>query len=368
VNKSSSAETGANDLRSVLDLTEAVERMPGGFMKIRLTTLAFMFAILAPLTAGAQQITGAGATFPAPLYFKWAEAAKPEIGVKLDYQAIGSSGGQNQILNRSVDFGASDAPTDPAMLDSGDLIQVPTVMGAVLVIVNIPGVGMNQLKLPDTVVADIYAGTVTKWNDQSIVTANPGVQLPSLVITPVYRADGSGTTLVWTTYLSAISPTWMRKVGAGTSVNWPVGARAVGNGGVAASVRNTPGAIGYVEGAYTVQNNLVTVQLRNKSGHYVSPSLEAYQAAASQADWLAVNDFAVSIINMPGDTSWPILSATFILLPKHPQDQAASANVVKFIEWAYKNGSAIATNLRYIPLPHAVQDAALAAMASQIEH
>lgn len=335
-------------------------------MKIRLKALAFMFAILMPCTADARQITGAGATFPAPLYLKWAEAAEPAIGVQLDYQAIGSGGGQNQILNRSVDFGASDAPMDPATLDAGDLLQVPTVVGAVLVIVNIPGLGMNELKLPDTVVADIYAGTVTNWNDPSIVAANPGVKLPSLAITPIHRADGSGTTLVWTSYLCAISPSWMRTIGAGTSVNWPAGARAIGNGGVAARVRNTPGAIGYVESTYAVQNNSVTVQLRNKSGHYVSPSIEAFQAAASQADWLGAKNFAVSIINMPGDASWPIVSATFILLPKHPQDPAASASVVKFIEWAYKNGSAIATSLHYIPLPGVVQDAALAAMTSQI--
>ncbi len=337
-------------------------------MKIRLKALALMFATFTPCTAGAQQITGAGATFPAPLYLKWTEEAEPAIGVQLDYQAIGSGGGQNQILNRSVDFGASDAPMDPEMLDAGDLLQVPTVMGAVLVIVNIPGIGVNQLKLPDTVVADIYAGRVTNWNDPSIVAANPGVELPSLVITPVHRADSSGTTLVWTSYLCAISPSWMRTTGSGTSVKWPVGARAIGSGGVAASVRNTAGAIGYVENTYAVQNNLITVQLRNKSGHYVAPSLEAFQAAASQADWLGAKNFAVSIINMPGDTSWPLMSATFILLPKNPQDPAASANVVKFIDWAYRNGSAIATSLHYIPLPGVVQDAALAAMTSQIKH
>ena len=327
---------------------------------------AMLIALLAPLSAGAQQISGAGATFPAPLYEKWAQAAAPASGVTLNYQAIGSGGGQEQILNHTVDFGASDAPMNPDTLASAGLLQVPTVMGAVVVIVNIPGIGMNQLKLPDTVLAGIYAGTVTSWNDRDIANANPRLTLPHLAITPVHRADGSGTTYVWTSYLCDISPGWKRTVGAATSVSWPVGLGARGNAGVAASVRATPGAIGYVESTYALQNQLMTVQLRNKAGYYVSPSLAAFQAAAAQADWLTAKNFAVSIINMPGAASWPIVAATFVLMPKHPDDPAQSANVIRFFTWAYKNGADIATSLYYVPLPQAVQDAAVAAMKSQL--
>jgi len=327
---------------------------------------AMIFAVLAPLAAAAQQISGAGATFPAPLYEKWAEAAAPATGVTLDYQAIGSGGGQEQILNRTVDFGASDAPMDPATLAAADLLQVPTVMGAVVVIVNIPGIGMNQLKLPDTILAGIYSGTVTWWDDPGIAAANPDLTLPHLAITPVHRADGSGTTYVWTSYLCDINPAWKRTVGAATEVSWPAGLGARGNAGVAASIRAIAGAIGYVESTYALQNNLITVQLRNQAGYYVSPSLAAFQAAAAQADWLTAKNFAVNIINMPGAESWPIVSATFVLIPRHPDDPVQSANVVKFFTWAYQNGADIAASLHYIPLPRAVQDAAMATMKKQI--
>lgn len=330
--------------------------------------LAMLAPALAPTLAAAQQITGAGATFPAPLYEKWAEAAQPATGVALDYQAIGSGGGQEQILNRTVDFGASDAPMDPATLAASGLLQVPTVMGAVVAIVNIPGVAINRLRLPERMLAGIYAGTVTYWDDPGIAAANPGLALPHLAITPVHRADGSGTSYVWTSYLSVISPDWRRAIGAGTAVSWPAGAGAHGNAGVAASVRDTPGAIGYVESLYARQNALITAQLRNKSGHYVAPSLAAFEAAAAQADWLGTENFAVNIINMPGAASWPVVSATFVLLPKHPDDPAQSAGVVKFFAWAYKNGAQIATSLGYVPLPPAVQDAALAAMKTQIRN
>ncbi len=320
-----------------------------------------------PLAAGAQQITGAGATFPAPVYSKWSEAAKAATGIELNYQAIGSGGGQNQILNRTVDFGASDAPMDPAKLESGNLLQFPTVMGAVVVIVNIPGVEMNALKLPGELVADIYAGKVSKWNDPRIVEANHGLNLPNLAIAPVYRADGSGTTFVWTSYLSAVSPEWKSKTGAATSVKWPAGAGAKGNDGVAATVRNTKGAIGYVESAYASQNKLITTQLRNKAGAYVTPSSEAFMAAAANANWHDAKNYAVDIIDQPGAKSWPIVSATFVLLPKDPKDGARSANVIKFFDWAYKNGSAIATGLDYIPLPEAVQNAVRASWASEVK-
>jgi phosphate transport system substrate-binding protein len=336
-------------------------------MKITYQALAISLVALTPVAAMAQQITGAGATFPAPVYSKWGEAAKAATGIELNYQAIGSGGGQNQILNRTVDFGASDAPMDAAKLQSGNLLQFPTVMGAVVVIVNIPGVEMNALKLSGDLVADIYNGSVSKWNDPKIVAENPGLTLPSLAIAPVYRADGSGTTFVWTSYLSAVSPDWKAKVGAATSVKWPAGAGAKGNDGIAATVRNTRGAIGYVESAYASQNKLITTQLRNKSGAFVSPTSANFTAAASSADWKNAKNFAVDIIDQPGAASWPIVSTTFILLPKDPKDTARGANVIKFFDWAYKNGSAIATSLDYIPLPEAVQNTVRAAWASEVK-
>jgi phosphate transport system substrate-binding protein len=322
-------------------------------------------AMAAPLAAAsAQQITGAGATFPAPVYTKWGEQAKAAAGIELNFQAIGSGGGQNQILQRTVDFGASDAPMDPAKLESGKLLQFPTVMGSVVVIVNIPGVETNQLKLPGELLADIYEGKVYKWNDPRIVEANRGVTLPNLAIAPVYRADGSGTSYVWTSYLSAVSPTWKEKVGANTSVKWPAGAGAKGNDGVAATVHNTRGGIGYVEYAYASQNHLVTVQLRNKAGFYVTPTMESFAAAAANGDWANAKNFAVNLIDQPGEKSWPIESTTFIELPKDP---ARSAAVMKFFDWAYKNGDASATSLEYIPLPEAVKDAVRAAWHNEIK-
>ena len=339
-------------------------------MKIVITTVALGLAALAVAVpsgpADAQQITGAGATFPAPVYTKWGEQAKAAIGIELNYQAIGSGGGQNQILQRTVDFGASDAPMAPDKLESGKLLQFPTVMGAVVVIVNMPGVEINQLKLTGDLLADIYEGKITKWNDPKLVEANRGVDLPNLAIAPVYRADGSGTTFVFTSYLSAVSPDWKYKVGASTSVKWPAGAGAKGNDGVAATVHNTRGGIGYVEYAYASQNHLMTAQLRNKAGNFVSPTMESFQAAASNGDWAKAKNFAVDLIDQPGDKSWPIESATFIELPKDPKDPARSATVMKFFDWAYKNGDASATSLEYIPLPDAVKTAVRTAWHAEI--
>jgi phosphate transport system substrate-binding protein len=335
-------------------------------MKIASTALALGLAAFLAAPAHAQQITGAGATFPAPVYTKWGEQAKAAIGIELNYQAIGSGGGQNQILKRTVDFGASDAPMAPEKLESGKLLQFPTVMGAVVVIVNIPGVKANELKLPGDLLADIYEGKVSKWNDPRIAEANHGVKLPRLAIAPVYRADGSGTTFVYTSYLSTVSPSWKDHVGANTSVRWLAGAGAKGNDGVAATVHNTRGAIGYVEYAYASQNHLVTVQLRNKAGHFVTPTAEAFAAAAANGDWANAKNFAVNLIDQPGDKSWPIVSATFIELPKDPADPARSAAVMKFFDWAYKNGNAAATSLDYIPLPEAVKDAVRSAWHSEI--
>jgi phosphate transport system substrate-binding protein len=337
-------------------------------MKLTKTAFAVAFAgLMAAGAAQAQSITGAGGTFPAPVYTKWGEAAKAAIGIELNYQAIGSGGGQNQILNRTVDFGASDAPMDEAKLTSGNIFQFPTVMGAVVPIVNIPGVAIDQMKLTGPILADIYAGAITKWNDPKIEAINKDLKLPNLAIAPVYRADGSGTTYVFTSYLSAVSPDWKSKVGAATSVKWPAGAGAKGNDGVAATVRNVRGGVGYVENAYATQNKLVTTDLQTASGKFVEPTMENFEAAAKNGDWAGAKNFAVNLLNQPGDTSWPIVSATFILLPKDPKDTTRSANVIKFFDWAYKDGAKIAQQLEYIPLPANVQDAVRKGWHSEIK-
>jgi phosphate transport system substrate-binding protein len=317
--------------------------------------------------ATAQPITGAGATFPAPVYSKWGEAAKSATGIQLNYQAIGSGGGQNQILNRTVDFGASDAPMDATKLRSGNLLQFPTVMGAVVPIVNIPEVGADELKLTGDVLAQIFLGTITRWNDPKIAALNPGLTLPSLAIAPVHRADGSGTSFVFTSYLSAVSPEWKDQVGANTSVDWPAGAGARGNDGVAATTKNTRGGIGYVENAYATQNKLVTAQLRNKDGHFVSPTMPTFIAAASNGDWAHAQNYAVDLINQPGPDSWPIVSATFIELPKDPKDAERGKTVVRFFDWAFTNGDEAARQLEYIPLPDAVKQSVRAAWRADVK-
>lgn len=314
----------------------------------------------------AQQITGAGASFPNPIYQKWGEAAQKAIGIQLNYQSVGSGAGQTQIKNRTVDFGASDAPMTDAQLKEANLLQFPAVMGAVVAIVNVPGVADNQLKMTGEMLADIYQGKVTKWNDPKLVELNRGVTLPNLAIAPVYRADGSGTTFVWVSYLSTVSPDFKDKIGIGTSVRFPAGTGARGNEGVASTVRNTRGAIGYVENAYATQNKLTTTQLRNKAGNFVSPTLDAAVAAAQSADWSTPN-FAASLIDQQGATTWPIVSPTFILLPKSSNEPAKTAAVIKFFDWAYRNGDAMARELEYIPLPASATTAVRAAWQAELK-
>ncbi|WP_424814751.1 phosphate ABC transporter substrate-binding protein PstS [Roseococcus sp. YIM B11640] len=304
------------------------------------------------------QITGAGASFPRPVYERWGQAARQGADIQLNYQSIGSGGGINQITNRTVDFGASDAPLPAAQLAERKLLQFPTVMGSVVLIVNLPGVQDNALKLTPDVVAEIFLGRITRWNDAKIVELNRDLRLPNLPVSPAYRADASGTTFVFTTYLARISEAWKSGPGAATSVQWPVGNGARGNEGVSNAVRNTPGAIGYTENAYATVNRLITTQLRNKAGNFVRPTMEAFQAAAGAADWSAAN-FAADLVDLAGADVWPIVSPTFILLPTNPVAErvAGSRNTMKFFDWAFKNGADAARRLEYIPLPDSVHDA-----------
>ena len=328
------------------------------------TTLAGLALGAAPLHA--QPITGAGASFPNPVYQKWGEAAGKAVGVQLNYQSVGSGAGQTQIKNRTVDFGASDAPLTDAALKEANLMQFPTVMGSVVAIVNVPGVEDGQMRLTGEMLSDIYLGKVTKWNDPRLVEMNRGVTLPNLAIAPVYRADGSGTTFVWVSYLSAVSPEFKEKVGVGTSVRFPTGTGARGNEGIAGAVRNTRGTIGYVENAYATQNKLTTTQLRNKAGNFVKPTTEAFTAAAESADW-SVPNFTVNLVDQQGAKTWPIVSPTYILLPTNPQDPSKSAAVMKFFNWSFTNGGNLARELEYIPLPGAVTQSVRAAWQAQVK-
>ena len=318
-------------------------------------------------TAAAQtQITGAGSSFAAPIYSKWADAAGSAIGIKLNYQAIGSGGGINQINNRTVDFGASDMPVKADDLAAHKLMQFPTVIGGVDVVVNIPGVKANELKLTGEILADIYLGKIAKWNDKAIEALNPGVKLPNTAVAPVHRADGSGTTFVFTDYLGMVSPEWKSKVGSSTSVSWPGGAGAKGSDGVAGTVAQIKGGIGYVESAYAEQNHLTTTLLKNKAGKFVAPTMAAFEAAAANADWSKVQNFAIDLNDQPGDASWPIESATFVLLPTDPKDVNQSAAVKKFFDWGFAKGNDIARQLLYIPLPESVHKAIRAAWEKQV--
>jgi phosphate transport system substrate-binding protein len=327
-------------------------------MKIITTAFAVSLAaagVAAP--AYAQQITGAGSTFAAPIYNKWSESASATLGSKLNYQAIGSGAGINQINNRTVDFGASDMPVAAADLTAHKLVQFPTVIGGVDIIVNIPGVEANQLKLTGELLADIYLGKITKWNDPKLVELNNGLKLPNLAIAPVYRADGSGTTFVFTDYLSMLSPEWKSSVGAATSVKWPAGNGAKGSDGVAATVKQVRGGIGYDESAYAANNHLTTAMLRNKAGNFVAPTMEAFAASAAAADWSKVQNFAIDLNDEGGAKSWPIESATFVLIPTDAKDPAQTKAVLKFFDWGFSKGNDIATQLLYIPLPESVQTA-----------
>ncbi len=302
----------------------------------------------------AADISGAGATFPFPIYAKWADAYKKETGNGLNYQSIGSGGGIKQIKAKTVTFGASDMPLKPEDLAEAGLIQFPTVMGGVVPVVNLDDIAPGQLTLDGPTLAKIFMGEVTAWNDPAIAALNPGVALPSNAIAVVHRSDGSGTTFIYSDYLAKVSPDWKEKVGTNTSLEWPVGIGAKGNEGVANNVAQTKGAIGYVEYAYAKQNGLTFTKLVNAEGQAVAPTAENFQAAAAGADWAHSDGFYVILTDEPGAKSWPISGATFILVYKKPDDPAATAEALKFFDWAYKNGDAMAEDLAYVPMPDSV--------------
>ena len=317
--------------------------------------LAALSVSVAPLSvASAADISGAGATFPYPIYAKWADAYKKETGTGLNYQSIGSGGGIKQIKAKTVTFGASDMPLKPEELEQAGLIQFPMIMGGVVPVVNLKGIKSGEVKLSGTVLANIYMGEITKWNDAQIKALNPNVNLPNTAIAPVYRSDGSGTNFLFTDYLSKTSPKFKTQIGANTSVQWPAGIGAKGNEGVANMVKQTDGSIGYVEYAYAKQNNITHLDLQNKDGKTVAPKIEAFQAAAANADWANAKGYYVLLTDEPGAESWPITGASFILMYKNPQDAASSAEALKFFDWAYKNGGKMAAELDYVPMPDSV--------------
>lgn len=313
------------------------------------TALAYSFG------ANAQDVTGAGASFPAPLYSKWASDYNKATGVKINYQSVGSGAGIKQIEAKTVDFGASDMPLKDEELKAKGLIQFPTVIGGVVPVVNIKGISAGQLKLSGQVLGDIYLGKITKWDDAAIKALNPGLALPSDAISPVRRADGSGTSFIFTNYLSKVNAEWKSKVGEGTAVNWPVGAGGKGNEGVAAFVSRLPNSIGYVEYAYVKQNKMTYAQMQNSAGVFVSPNDSAFKAAAAGADW--AKSFYQILTNQSGKDSWPLTGATFILMHKAQDKPAQATASLKFFEWSYKNGDKTADDLDYSPMPSSVKAA-----------
>jgi len=310
--------------------------------------------VVASTSAFAADITGAGATFPFPVYSKWADAYKKETGTALNYQSIGSGAGIKQIQAKTVTFGATDMPLKPEQLEKDGLVQWPMVMGAIVPVVNLEGIKPGELVFDGATLASIYLGKITKWDDPSIAKLNPNLKLPSAAIAVVRRSDGSGTTFNFTDYLSKANDEWKTKVGSGTAVEWPTGVGAKGNEGVAGNVSQTKNSIGYVEYAYAKQNNLTYAAMVNKAGKIVQPTVAAFQAAAANADWANAAGYYLILTDQPGEASWPVTAATFILMRKEPTDKAASAEAIKFFKWAFANGDKIAEDLDYIPMPEPV--------------
>jgi phosphate transport system substrate-binding protein len=343
---------------------------------MRINQLLKSVAVTAAVTASAAMtfssavaadLTGAGATFPYPIYAKWAEAYKKATGNGLNYQSIGSGGGIKQIKAKTVDFGASDMPLKAEDLEADGLVQFPMVMGGVVPVLNLDGVTPGQVKLTGPVLADIYLGKISKWNASEIASLNPGVKLPAEEITVVHRADGSGTSFLFTDFLSKANPDFKAKVGSGTAVKWPVGVGGKGNEGVAANVQRIKNSIGYVEYAYAKKNNMQHAQLRNRDGHFVQPDDETFKAAAAGADWSKAPGFALVLTDQAGKNSWPITGASFILMHKAQADGAKGKEVLKFFDWAYKNGGAMATELDYVAMPTPVVNLVQNAWKSQLK-
>jgi phosphate transport system substrate-binding protein len=315
-----------------------------------LAALAVMVSGFA-VSAAAVEISGAGATFPYPIYAKWADAYKTLTGVGLNYQSIGSGGGIKQIKAKTVTFGASDMPLKPDELKAAGLLQFPMIIGGVVPVVNLKGIAPGALQLDGATIAAIYLGDITEWDDPKIKRLNPKLNLPDTAIAPIYRSDGSGTNFLFTDYLSKESPTFQAKIGANSSVQWPIGIGAKGNEGIASMTRQTEGAIGYVEYAYAKQNNMTYAALTNKAGKAVAPSAESFQAAAANADWTHADSYYLILTDQAGAASWPITGASFILVYRQPSDPAAVEAALKFFAWAYKDGAKMAAELDYVPLP-----------------
>lgn len=328
--------------------------MKSVFKSSLILSTGFAMVSLASL-ASAQDVTGAGASFPAPLYSKWASDYNKATNIKINYQSVGSGAGLRQIEAKTVDFGASDAPLKDEELAKKGLIQFPTVIGGVVPVINIKGIAPGQLKLSGQVLGDIYLGKITNWNDAAIKALNPTLPLPDAAIAPVRRADGSGTSFIFTNYLSKVNAEWKSKVGEGTAVNWPVGAGGKGNEGVAAFVGRLPNSIGYVEYAYVKQNKMTFAQLKNAAGNFVSPEDSAFKAAAAGADW--AKSFYQILTEQAGKDAWPITGATFIVMQKVQDKPVQASAVLKFFEWAYKGGDKTADDLDYVPMPAAVKTA-----------
>ena len=322
---------------------------------LALTVAGAALAAGSPARADTVQITGAGSSFAAPIYSAWGLAAATPVGIQLNYGSVGSGAGVKAVTERNVDFGASDAPVPADKLTAAHLVQFPAVMGAVVLTANVPNL-KEALKLDGPTVAAIYEGKITKWNDPKIAALNAGVTLPSIAIAPVYRGDASGTTFVFTSYLAMVAPDWKSTVGAATSVKWPAGTGANNSAGVASTVGQVRGGLGYVEYSYAVQNKLSMVDLTTHDGQVIAPTIANFQAAAAKADWSHAQNLAVSILDMPGATSWPIVTPTYVLVPSDPKDATKADAVLRMFDWAFKNGGPAAQNMAYVPLPDAVEE------------